>query len=97
LISRYPFALALVIAALSVLCSTAKGQFETRSSVPGAPTPSSVAVGDFNRDGILDFADADTSLQIFLGDGDGTFGLPINYLDNTGALYAAAADFNRDG
>lgn len=74
----------------------ALGQFETRDSVPGASAPSSIAVGDFNRDGKLDFADADTSLQIFLGDGDGTFGSPTNYLNDTGTLYVAAADFNGD-
>jgi hypothetical protein len=74
----------------------AQAQFETRASVLGTPTPSSIVVGDFNRDGKLDFADADNNLQIFLGNGDGTFQSPLNYLTGTGALYVSSADLNHD-
>jgi hypothetical protein len=65
--------------------------------VPGAASPFSVAVGDFNHDGKLDFAVAANNLQVFLGNGDGTFQPPLNYLVGTGALFVAAADLNHDG
>jgi hypothetical protein len=71
-------------------------QFETRGSVP-APFGFSAAVGDFNRDGKLDFAVADNYVQVFLGNGDGTFQPPVNYLVGTTPNSVAAADLNRDG
>jgi len=72
-------------------------QFETRESAVGARPSEALAAGDFNRDGKLDLAEADINLQIFLGNGDGTFQSPSNYLTGTGALYVAASDFNHDG
>jgi hypothetical protein len=56
----------------------------------------SMAVGDFNHDGALDIAVADTaSGSLLLGKGDGTFtsGSPIGA---TNATWFAVADFNRD-
>ncbi|HYA24647.1 MAG TPA: FG-GAP-like repeat-containing protein, partial [Terriglobales bacterium] len=62
----------------------------------------SVAVADFNHDGILDLAvnDAqDTSVKVFLGNGDGTFQTPIDVpLDpNCGPIEVMVGDFNGDG
>lgn len=37
------------------------------------------------------------NLQVFLGNGDGTFQPPVNYLVGTGAIFVAAADLNHDG
>jgi uncharacterized protein (TIGR03437 family) len=60
--------------------------------------PSSLIGADFNHDGKADLAVTNESgVQIFLGKGDGTFGLPIS---NTTGGYGAtltAGDFNRDG
>lgn len=56
----------------------------------------SMAVGDFNHDGALDIAVADTaSGSLLLGKGDGTFasGSPIGA---TNVTWFAVADFNRD-
>jgi len=61
-------------------------QFETRTIVPAAISPFSVAVGDFNRDGKMDVAVAAYSLQIYLGKGDGTFQPPLSYLAETGSF-----------
>jgi hypothetical protein len=72
-------------------------QFETRNTISAVPHPWSVAVGDFNHDGKLDLADADSNLQVFLGNGDGTFQNPLDYVVGTGALFVTAADLNHDG
>jgi uncharacterized repeat protein (TIGR01451 family) len=82
-----------------------------RPSSPYTPgnNPWSVAVGDFNLDGKLDFAicndgaanNQPDSISIFLGNGDGTFtqapGSPFALPANTGPLSLAVADFNGDG
>jgi FG-GAP-like repeat/Putative Ig domain len=75
-------------------------------SPPSTPAPvftgCSVAVGDFNGDGILDMAipdSTDNTVTIFLGDGDGTFtqatGSPISISGGPSAI--AVGDFNGDG
>ena len=61
--------------------------------------PVDAAIGDFNRDGIPDFALADSSnnaVGIFIGNGDGTFtsGPVYTLADPPSAL--AVGDFNRD-
>jgi hypothetical protein len=51
-----------------------------RKSLPGGFLPTSVATGDFNGDGKMDFAVAnggDNNLWLYFGKGDGTFNLPI--------------------
>jgi hypothetical protein len=93
-VSRAAFLVILCVAGVS---TDALAQFETRTSVPAEQFSESIAVGDFNRDGKLDFAVANNSLQVFLGNGDGTFQPAANYLSGTGVIFVAAADFNQDG
>jgi sugar lactone lactonase YvrE len=62
----------------------------------------SVAVGDFNGDGIPDFATVgfyDATVSIFLGNGDGTFAQAASSPITVGSFpYAiSVADFNNDG
>jgi hypothetical protein len=63
------------------------------------PESKTVAVGDFNNDGKLDVAVAkgDRRIDIFLGNGDGTFGTPIGTPTPSGIVALLAADFNGDG
>jgi hypothetical protein len=90
---RHRAVLTLICAALS---APAFAQFETRSITP-ATGARDIVVADFNRDGNLDFAIPGDSLQVQLGNGDGTFQPPINYLPRTGAITVATADLNHDG
>jgi hypothetical protein len=51
-----------------------------RNSLPAGLIPTSVAARDFNGDGKMDFVIAnggDNNLWLYVGKGDGTFGLPI--------------------
>jgi hypothetical protein len=88
---------AILILTLAAVGAPANAQFETRTSAPTGAGHIAVAVGDFNRDGRLDFAVASNSLEVFLGNGDGTFQPGANYLVETGAIFVATADFNQDG
>ena len=64
--------------------------------------PSSIASGDFNNDGHVDFAignTGDSSIAIILGNGDGTVAAGAHYIIGTpgAAMAVAVADVNRDG
>jgi hypothetical protein len=70
----------------------------------GSQGGDSVAIGDFNRDGIPDFAvtnggnDAHGgAVSVLLGDGTGGFGAPTGFNAGVGTLSVATADLNRDG
>ena len=95
-IHRRPTRLVFLLLLFASFACNAEAQLETRTSVPGAPSPWSVAIGDFNHDGKLDFANAANNLQIFLGNGDGTFQSPTNYLVGTVVYSIAVGDFNGD-
>ena len=74
----------------------------TRPALPATGgTPSAIASGDFNNDGIADFAVANTTsktLTILLGRGDGTFTtMAAAPATGNGPAAIAAGDFNQDG
>ena len=73
-----------------------------RDSLPAGFIPTSVATGDFNRDGKTDFVVAnggDNTLWLFFGKGDGTFNLPIILPITMGQtpVWVAAADLRGTG
>jgi FG-GAP-like repeat/Abnormal spindle-like microcephaly-assoc'd, ASPM-SPD-2-Hydin len=89
----------LTLACAASFCAPAAAQLETRATtyLLSAPGNATVAVGDFNHDGKLDVAAIAAELQIFLGNGDGTFQPPINYGVGENPYSVAVADFNSDG
>ncbi|MGA2887460.1 MAG: FG-GAP-like repeat-containing protein [Terracidiphilus sp.] len=90
-----------------LLGTAALGQSETtlnwlNSQSPAAGTePSSIAVGDFNGDGIPDLAVVNSNsnnLTILLGNGDGTFKAnPVSPGTGSYPVSVAVGDFNSDG
>jgi hypothetical protein len=77
-------------------------QLGTGSTISlGTSGATAVAAGDFNRDGKQDLAVAvnngsSTELLILLGNGNGTFGMPVPYALNA-ATQLVVADVNEDG
>ena len=67
--------------------------------------PTAIVASDFNHDGNLDFAvvrsaylaSGSGSVDVFLGNGDGTFQSPLETSAPLGAYSLAVADFNGDG
>jgi len=73
---------------------------QTPSTFGNVANPSAVAVGDFNGDGIPDFAAAASganAVAVFLGKGDGTFGDPVTYPTGQNPSAILAVDLNKDG
>src|SRR5713101_2708694 len=90
-------------ATMSVLLGNGDGTFQNRTDypIPAGLYLVIVATGDFNRDGHLDLVftnlGSPTDTAILLGNGDGTFGIPIFYNTGLSPRFVAVADFNGDG
>ena len=89
-----------------ILLGKGDGTFTTGTALNTNPpfTPTSAVVGDFNGDGKQDLAVLSAqgigSVNIYLGNGDGTFNLPVNYAVAASASSSrllAIGDFNNDG
>jgi hypothetical protein len=70
---------------------------------PTGVQPDGLGVADFNGDGALDLAVANGnigmagSVGVFLGHGDGTFGVPWSFATQSYTTYLVVGDFNEDG
>jgi hypothetical protein len=89
-----------------VLLGNGDGTFQTARNFPAGSAPRSVAVGDFNGDGLLDLAVAnegtwpnfrDGSVSVLLGNGDGSFRFFRDLAAGYGPQSVAVADLNGDG
>src|SRR6266851_4240058 len=99
--------MALVCAGLAMctvpIAAAAQAQdvsFIARRDFDAGRDPRSVAVGDFNGDGVQDLAVANfgsNTVSVLLGNGDGTFRAPLTFGVGTNPHFVAVGDFNRDG
>ncbi|HYV94292.1 MAG TPA: T9SS type A sorting domain-containing protein [Chitinophagales bacterium] len=63
-------------------------------------SPEHITSADFNNDGNVDLATTNytsNTVSILLGNGDGTFGLPVNYVSGLNPSNIVTSDFNADG
>jgi Bacterial Ig-like domain (group 3)/FG-GAP-like repeat len=86
---------------ISILLGSGTGAF-AQGALFGAVEPSDLLAADFNRDKRLDLAVASkaaltSGAHIYLGNGDGTFGAPLDLIPGVDPLSEVAADFNHDG
>jgi predicted small lipoprotein YifL len=88
-------------AGVTVFLGSTGGQLRPGANYGTGGQLASVAVGDFNRDGNADIVAADAStgnVNVFLGNGDGTFQQPQLFPSApNGANAIVVADFNADG
>ncbi len=89
---------------ITILLGNGDGTFRTGATLVLTETnqsePTAIATFDFNQDGIPDLAVTTflgDNVQIFLGNGDGTFGNSTPYFAGFGQTSVAAADLNGDG
>src|SRR6266478_1183948 len=83
------------------LCATKASavDFASPKSYPVGISPAAIAIADFNGDGKLDIAVANSgsaSVSILLGNGDGTFRAPVQILASQFPISVAVGDFNTD-
>jgi len=93
-----------VINSVSVFLGNGNGTFGTatapRFDYAAGTNPTSIAIADFNEDGLPDMAvtaQGDNSLAVLIGTGGGTFASPLELPLQTSPNSAATADFNGDG
>ena len=86
-----------------ILLGHGDGTFRRGQIAPAGPNPITMAVADFNGDGIPDlavgniFRDAPGAVSVLIGKGDGAFYAPQTFLVNGEFPYMTVADFNNDG
>jgi len=91
---------------VSVLLGNGNGTFQRAQYFRAGGGPRSVAIGDFNGDGVQDLAVAnygtpplyqDAGVSVLLGNGDGSFGAPRNFAVGDNPRAVLVEDFNGDG
>ncbi len=87
---------------VSVLLGRGDGTFHAQQRFAVGKLPSALVVGDFNRDGRLDLATANTftdseDVSVLLGQGDGTFQAQQRFPVGRGPRALVVGDFDDDG
>jgi hypothetical protein len=88
---------------LSILMGNGDGTFQVAHSISVPPYLDSVTVADFNGDGIPDlavvggYADTPGTVNVMLGNGDGTFQSHGYAIGSTSTYFVTTGDFNHDG
>jgi uncharacterized protein (TIGR03437 family) len=84
---------------VSVLLGNGDGTFQAAVNYGAGLGPYSIAVGDFNGDGMVDLVTANNggNVSVLLGNGDGTFQAAVNYGAGDSLYSIAVGDFNGDG
>ena len=85
---------------VQILINNGEGSFSPGQQYQVGLTPNAIVAGDFNGDGVLDLAIADSGsnqVSILLGNGGGTFQPGIQYATDSYPDALAAGDFNGDG
>ena len=85
---------------MSVLLDNGDGTFQAAPAFAAGSGPRSVAVGDFNRDGIRDLTVANfdsTTVSVLRGTGNGAFGAAQVFAAGSGPISVAVGDLDRDG
>lgn len=84
-----------------VMLGDGQGSFAVAQTYSSSAGPVSVAIGDWDGDGVQDLAVAyaDSSVAIALGNGNGSFRFqpPMTFAAGASHIALAVADFNRDG
>jgi FG-GAP-like repeat/Abnormal spindle-like microcephaly-assoc'd, ASPM-SPD-2-Hydin/FG-GAP repeat len=91
---------AIVCLLLSATAARPQTYIFGRADFPTGTAPNSIATGDFNGDGIVDLAVAnsiDNTVSVLLGKPDGTFAPQVTYATGAGPVGITAGDFNGDG
>lgn len=94
------FAVSTLVAALLSPVNVAAIDFAPPKSYPVGTSPAAIAVGDFNGDGKMDIAVANTGsgdVSVLLGNGDGTFQPASHFSAGNSPTAIAVGDFNGDG
>ena len=87
---------------IQLLYGSGNGRFRPGPLYVHGDTPTSIITADFNRDGHADLAVTNggpmtSAVSIWLGQGDGTFLVPVDYRTGKRPLSVKLADFNTDG
>jgi hypothetical protein len=87
---------------VSILLGNGDGTFQSAQSYAVGGVLESVAVGDFNGDGIMDLVlgvanEGSATIQVLLGQGDGSFQAPVNFYVESFPQSVVVADINGDG
>jgi VCBS repeat protein/FG-GAP repeat protein len=91
---------------VSVLLSKPGGGFHSAARFGTGKQPYAIVTGDFDDDGELDLAVANTgstvsalpgTISVLLGNGDGSFGPAVDYEVGRMPAFIATRDFDRDG